>query len=114
MTITVNPAMLTQIDQISWFEHVGEPLPAQDAGDIYRISGWDEVPIYYYKDAWDDTMLEARNVLTVHLHQHHHAKYQEWNKVTREAKAFLINDIMPKMIPFQAEHGLTNAMCKFI
>ncbi len=107
MTITVNPALLARMAQIPWFEHVGEPLPSQNTEDIYRISGWDEVPIYIHNTAWDDAMLEARNALTVHLHQHHHAEYQEWNKVTREAKAFLVSDIMPKMTPFQEEHGLT-------
>jgi hypothetical protein len=98
--------ILERILNINWFSNCGNSISIGTPIKVIHISNWTEATKYYSDSVWEDTTLEARNILTEFLHNKHMNDYRNWNKVTDEAKAFLENSIKPKIIKFKDENNL--------
>lgn len=105
----LNPQITARMEAIEWFSHCGEPFDLPLDMDVLRISSWKQAIKCYHAPKWEDTTLEARNMLTGYLHKHHNARYQQWNKITEAGREFLEAEIEPKLVAFQEQHNLDKA-----
>jgi hypothetical protein len=72
---------------ISWFSKCAE-TPNTDLGfnDVEWIQNWSIAVKSFTSLNWENTTLEARNALTLHLSKRHQNDYQDWNKLTVQAR----------------------------
>jgi len=101
--------LLERIRNINWFHKIGEPLGSSFDFEIVGIQTWEEAPIYYHSDLWEDAELEAQGELTTFLSRLHKAEYQEWNKLNAASREFLKNEVEEKIMPFAHSHNLDKA-----
>jgi hypothetical protein len=60
---------------------------------------------------WENVELEARNQLTIRLHQRDRENYQNWNTLVAEHKAGVLDRLTDeKWIPYQQSRGLDIAV----
>jgi len=107
--VILNPMLLERIRNINWFHKIGEPLGSSFDFEIVGIQTWEEAPIYYHSDLWEDAELEAQGELTTFLSRLHKAEYQEWNKLNAASREFLKNEVEEKIMPFAHSHNLDKA-----
>jgi hypothetical protein len=94
-----------RINNIKWFNNVGNPVQASDF-PMVRVHTWQEAKKHYGELVWENTTLEASNILTSFLHDKFQNQYNDWNAVATYAKTLLIDKIRPKIINFQNEYLL--------
>jgi len=98
--------IIEKILNINWFSNCGNPISIEVPLNIIYVSNWIEAKKYYTDPLWEETTLEARNVLTEFLHNKYINDYINWNKVADEAKNFLENSIKPQIVKFKDENNL--------
>jgi len=94
-----------RLQAIRWFEKCGQPPIQNLEFGITWIKDWQTATKYFSDPEWQNTTLEARNMLTVHLSKKHAKEYQDWNKLVRDAKIKL-QDIFTAIEIFQQKQGL--------
>ena len=110
-TVCFEPAFVQSLHEIPWFSHCGQSLP--DA--LLSSLPFEAVPVATLKKAmrqwgssqWEDATLEARNELTGFLAVQARDAYQQWNIITRQAKAEVAQPLAEKFWqPYAQQHGL--------
>jgi hypothetical protein len=106
--------MITKLDsraferlkKIHWFTKCAEPLDDTFKLSVERVAGWPTAIAHFTNHEWEDTTLQARNALTMYLSKRHQAAYQEWNRITVEARERIVAEIMPTIGEYQREQQL--------
>lgn len=80
---------IDRVASIPWAGHVGRPLPAALASWCEPVATVEEAPARMGSDEWEAWSLGIQNALTLYLDDRHHRRYQDWNRIAREAKALL-------------------------
>lgn len=102
----VDESVFHRLGQIQWFSNCGHP--ATDLGfDVAWVRDWAAATKLFSDSEWENTTLEARNALTRFLSKKHPKEYQEWNKITQDAKAKLESTEFEKARFFQLEKRLS-------
>jgi hypothetical protein len=100
-------SFLETIRAIPWFQRCGEPLGTEVPLRVRQVGTWPDALIACSDPSWEDTTLEARNILTVFLHSGHMKRYREWNAITAAAKAQCVLPLIEGVWrPFADSHGL--------
>jgi hypothetical protein len=103
----MNPEIAPQFEQlcdrlriVSWFFNVGRsatltlPFPYRLVGSALAAKEAIEQP------EWEDWTLERGNDTTSFLHGRFRNRYAgQWNKIVRIAKAYLFEDVEPRLLP---------------
>jgi len=105
--ITLNPELMERINNITWFQHIGEIVEPPPPIKFIQIPTWDEAPIYLHSDAWTDAKLEASNALSAFLSRYHKAEDRKWNILAAASREFLKNEVEAHMLPIAQAHKLT-------
>jgi hypothetical protein len=93
MALTLPPQWLHTADRLTsipWGRHVGEPLPSALAEWCTPVARLAEASALLGGDAWEEWSLGNHNALTLHLHDKHRRRYQDWNRIARDAKDLLV------------------------
>lgn len=80
------------IKNINWFSNCGNKFVAKDFPiQIEFLQSLGVMMNSLISDDWQSAILEARNRLTVFLHQREKKHYSDWNKITEKHKANLVD-----------------------
>ncbi|WNS43268.1 hypothetical protein [Paenibacillus sp. MMS20-IR301] len=101
----INRQIFDRIDNINWFTNCGTPLTMEN---VIQVSSWEEAKNWYSDPNWEDTTLEAGNVLTEFLHNKYPNKYLEWNNIVRDAKRYIESSLSVKLLNYQEQYNLDN------
>lgn len=103
----LDQSFLDSLNTIKWFNQCGEPLTLTVPLPVQPIATWGDAIDACSKPEWENTTLEASNILTAFLHQNARSRYQDWNKTVRIAKEHCINPLTETVwLPFSREHSL--------
>jgi len=95
-----------RLGAIEWFSKCeSEPDPALGPNVIW-VPDWYRARESFSDPNWEDTTLQARNALTMHLAARNQTAFQEWNALTRKARDRIVREIMPTVEEFQNQHHL--------
>jgi hypothetical protein len=83
--------IIDQLKEFKLFVNVGKNMNVEVPGftQIQPLTDLSQVERSLKSLTWENFTLEARNCLTIHLHQKYRNQYQDWNKVTELYKAQL-------------------------
>ena len=109
--VCFEPVFVQSLHAIPWFSRCGQILP----DDLLSSLPFVATPVSTLKKAirqwsssqWEDATLEARNALTGFLAVQARDAYQQWNTITRQAKAEVAQPLAEKFWqPDAQQHGL--------
>jgi hypothetical protein len=104
-----------QLRKISWFSKCAKASNINFGFDnLEWAPNWSIATKYFTSTKWEDTTLQARNAITVHLSNRHQNDYQHWNKLTVQARDQIVKDIMPNILLFQQQSGLPPEFSKCV
>ncbi|MCP2026342.1 hypothetical protein L1276_001486 [Flavobacterium sp. HSC-32F16] len=86
-----------KISSIKWFSNCGKEFYITDFPvKIQFLKSFDEMQKNISSQNWEDLTMEARNRLTIFLHNEDRNNYQNWNKITEIKKRNLqqVEDIV--------------------
>lgn len=96
-----------RLKNIDWFSQCGKPVCLDLTVQTKQVGGWDEAISACKSLEWENVQLEAQNQLTLFLHNHDRANYQNWNHIVAAHKESTVNPLTrKKLTPFQTQHGL--------
>jgi hypothetical protein len=96
-----------RIKAVDWFSRCGEPDEFDVTMNVEGVKSWPQAMKSCKTRTWENVELEARNQLTMALHNHDRERYQDWNKITIKFKKDVVTPLTKKVWePFQQEHGL--------
>ncbi|AEV69721.1 hypothetical protein [Acetivibrio clariflavus] len=101
-----NSKFLNRILSIDWFNNCGNPIKQNINYTVIYVFSWDEAKRCYTDPVWEDTTLEASNALSEFLNNKYKSEFANWNKIAREGKAFLENNIVHKIEAFRESNNL--------
>lgn len=104
----IDEKVLGVIRQIDWFHNCGNALKNDIIFSCSYVENWNEAQLNYHSSIWENTTLEARNALTVFLHDKHRDQYLNWNHLAKEARGFLEEEIVPKIELYKEKNNLDN------
>jgi hypothetical protein len=104
--VTLNPALLDRVRNLAWFCHVGEPIESPPPLEIVQILTWEEAPIYFHAEEWEDARHEAQNALSSYLSRYHKTEDRQWNKIVVASQEFLKSEVEAKVLPFAQKYKL--------
>lgn len=105
----LDPAFLSRLDSINWFNHCGQPLQVSVGMRVHQLVSLRLAVKAYHKQTWEDTTLEARNDLTLYLNRTSPKRYALWNDITDVAKAHMKEHLEPEGVRFQEKQKLDQA-----
>lgn len=109
--VCFEPVFVQSLHAIPWFSRCGQSLP----DDLQSSLPFEATPVSTLKKAirqwsssqWEDATLEARNELTGFLAVQARDAYQQWNAITRQAKAEVAQPLAEKFWqPYAQQLGL--------
>ncbi len=107
--IKLNLELLSRLEAIDWFSHVGEPVELALEMETVTVHSWKEAKKFYTTLKWQNTKLEAQNVVTEHLSQNYRDRYhKKWNMAVGLIKAKLELNLFPFMKNYENTHDLVN------
>lgn len=92
--------------KIIWFSNFGNKLNQNINFNINYAKNIEECKNYYTDINWEETTLEARNMLTEFLHNKYQKDYSKWNVHAKEGKIFLEKNIIPKIELYCKQNNL--------
>ncbi len=105
--IILNKVLLERLESINWLEHIGDSDKLNVNMEVSFIHSWPEAITQYNRIEWENTSLEARNVLTRYLFFNHRDRYnKDWNSMIITAKRFLDKDVFPRIAKVQQSNSL--------
>ncbi|WNS43299.1 hypothetical protein [Paenibacillus sp. MMS20-IR301] len=105
----INRQIFERIDNINWFSKCGVPITGEGINqNAVQVSSWEEAHVWYSDVNWDNTTLEARNILTVFLHNKYSDKYQEWNNIARDASGYIESSLSSGLESYREQYNLDN------
>jgi hypothetical protein len=93
VALVLAPAWFTtaaRLPAIPWAAQAGRPLPSALASWCEPVATPTEAVELIRGDAWEEWSLGNHNAVTLYLHDKHHRRYQDWNRIAHEAKALLM------------------------
>lgn len=102
----IDQNVLDRIKLINWFANCGQALLKDLEINCIYVRDLSEAKRKYQNSAWENTTLEARNKLTSYLHNKYRNEYNDWNIFTKEARAFIEQEILPKLENYREENSL--------
>ena len=69
--------ILRDLKTLEWFHAIGQPIH----GDVTTAATWSDAVKHLSGHQWQKIKLEWRNELTLWLHLHHCARFQQWNEL---------------------------------
>ncbi len=93
---------------IDWFANCTQPSKKEFGFTVVWVPDWQAATKCLSDPEWDNTILEAGNILTSHLAKKYSREFQEWNKLVREAKLKLI-DLFKVAEVFQQKNNLNKS-----
>lgn len=96
---------------INWFSKCAEMPDINFDFSVEWIPDWSIAVKHFTSPDWEDTTLQARNALTAYLATNYQNDYQDWNKITIQARDLIIKDIMPIISAFQQQQKLPTVFC---
>lgn len=102
----VDPEVFETLRRINWLANCGLPPEPGFELPVEWVSDWQAAIKNFASPEWEDTTLRARNALTVFLSKKHPAQYQEWNKLTEEARKHMVGEIMPTIEEYRGRRQL--------
>jgi hypothetical protein len=96
-----------KLKSVLWFSKCGEPPDQSLPFEVEWVDNWPSAIERFTDPEWENTTLEARNALTMHLAKKHSTAYQHWNRLVREAKPKLEEVVFVKVREFQQARGLS-------
>jgi len=97
-----------RIARVSWFAHCGEPAYFSFNFGVTKVAMWDEARRYYLDDSWKYAQTEVLNSLRQHLQPRHMDRYCEWNKIAKEVRSFLEDEVMPSVRQVARTKGISD------
>jgi hypothetical protein len=104
----IDTKIIEQIKKIEWFCNCGKPLSNAIEFEVNYVTSWKQAKKYYQSNDWEDIRLEAKNELTLYLHDNYPSEYKMWNKVVRDTKAILEKDVKQKIEVYRETNSLDN------
>jgi hypothetical protein len=99
--------LVSHLRTFTWFSRCGEPLSLDLSMPIVPVSGWPEAMEWCTDGFWENVELEAKNQLTVWLHEHDNQNYQQWNERVDRFKASILNLLTEQAWePYRQRHDL--------
>lgn len=96
-----------RLPRIKWFAKCGTPDLFDLSVPVVQVPNWERALAGCSSDIWSNVQLEARNQLTIWLHNNDNENYQNWNRFARDRNIAVLDPLMETQIrPFQCEHGL--------
>lgn len=108
--MSISQQIKDRIRAIDWCSNCGNVIDNQldwNIGINY-VQSWEEAEQKYTEISWEEKTLEARNELTGFLYNKHRNEYLKWNNITKEAKAFIEEEVLPKIKKVQEDNQLDN------
>jgi hypothetical protein len=103
----VETDVVARIQAINWFANCGEPAEFDVTMKVERVKRWAQAMKACKTRSWQNTTLEARNQLTMALHNRDRQRYQKWNEITIKFKNEVTMPLTTKVWePFQKSNGL--------
>lgn len=102
----IDEKVLDKIRRIDWFHNCGHNLKNDINFAFSYVENWNEARKHYQDSSWENTTLEARNVLTTFLHGKYRNQYLKWNSLAKEVRVFLEEEIVPKIELYREKHAL--------
>lgn len=103
----VETDIAARIKAIDWFSRCGEPDEFDVTMKLERVTSWTQAMKSCKTRTWENVELEARNQLTMAIHQGDRERYQQWNELTRKFKEEVVTPLTKRVWePFQVTHGL--------
>jgi hypothetical protein len=97
-----------RIEAIEWFVHCGEPHNFDLTMEVERVKTWPQAMKACRSRSWEYATLEARNQLTLALHNRDRGRDRDWNEITLKFKRELAMPFTEKVWePFRQSHGLS-------
>lgn len=88
-----------RIVKINWFSNCGQEM--NDIGINYeQVKDWETAVKKCKSTLWENVQIEARNILTVALHDNWPDKDRLWNEITDQAKELLNLGVTPAITEF--------------
>ena len=107
----IDRQIVGNLETINWFSNCAI-MPDTDFGFVVEwIPDWSIAVKQLATHNWEDTTLQARNALTMHLSKKYQNEYQHWNKLTKQARDHIVKNIMPTVTEFQQELKLPSVFC---
>lgn len=101
------PAFVQSLHEVAWFSRCGQELPHNLPLGAVRVTTLKKAARQWGSNQWEDTTLEARNLLTDFLSMRASGDYQNWNEITRQAKVEVVQPLAEKYWqPFMQQQGL--------
>ena len=105
------PEFVQALHDIGWFASCGQSLLASLVSDlsfeVVQVSTLKKAQRQWGSSQWEEATLEARNLLTDALSAQDQALHQQWNHITRQAKAEVLQQLAEKFWqPYLQQHGL--------
>ena len=105
------PEFVQTLHDIDWFTHCGQSLPASLVSglpfEVVQVSTLKKAQRQWGSSQWEEATLEARNLFTDALSARAQELHQQWNQITRQAKAEVLQPLAEKFWqPYMQQHGL--------
>lgn len=102
----IDKGILNRIKQINWFTNCGQNLQNEIQISYSKVYNWNEAMRNYQDSNWENTTLEARNELTIFLHNKYRSQYYKWNSIVKEARMFVEKEIIPNIEDYREMNEL--------
>lgn len=104
--MAIEKKIINRITSIDWFSNCGNIIDIHSNYEIKFVDSWAEAKNYFSQTLWEDKTLEESNNLTTYLFNKYPNEYSKWNVIVKEAKQFIENEIVPKIMKIEVENAL--------
>ena len=106
--MTIDKEILERIKSIKWFINCGKNITENINFEKKYIKNWKNAIEMIKGDNWNNITLEANNILAEFLDNKFHSDFQNWNKIVRDGKLFLKENIEQELSKSCKENKINN------
>ncbi len=93
LPIHLDREFIEAIRAIRWFENCGKPCRVAVPFETRMVADWSGAIAASIGLESEDAQLQARNELSLYLHDNHRARYQRWNDIVAAADEQCLNEL---------------------
>lgn len=110
----IDNTILHRIENIHWLYNCGNPINKAIFFDFCYAKDWEEAKESYRDSVWENTTLEARNQLSSFLYKRYLTQFSEWNKISKEARAFVDAKVVPNLTSVKGNFSIDDKFIQLI
>ncbi|MGC5327303.1 hypothetical protein [Brevibacillus sp. SYSU BS000544] len=110
----IDDNILQRVENIKWFANCGNRIDENFSINFSYAKDWEDAKSSCKNSTWENTSMEARNILSSFLHKRYLSQYSNWNKISKEARAFVNSKVEHQLIGLIENYSIDEKIIQII